>query len=170
VAVAVLVLLVAGTIGLYAWALTHWFVGVQATGPAEDVAIFRGLNVSIVGFDFYKVDHDTGLAVADLTPAARTRVRGGITAQSGTDADRILAALRDRRLPICPPVGGATDSAATTSSSATPGSGVRAGSTTRSATRTPATTSAPVTGGTTPTTSAQTTQSSEPGVDCREVK
>ncbi|HEV7210124.1 MAG TPA: PP2C family serine/threonine-protein phosphatase [Blastococcus sp.] len=174
VAVGVLVVLVAGTIGLYAWALTHWFVSVQATGPAEDVAVFRGLNVSIVGFDFYKVDHDTGLAVADLTPAARTRVRGGINAQSSADADRILEALRDQRLPICPPVGGATGTAATTSpaattgSTATPGSGAPAGSATPPATRTPATTSAPVT--TTPTTSAQATQSSEPGVDCREVK
>ncbi|MGZ4548719.1 MAG: protein phosphatase 2C domain-containing protein [Blastococcus sp.] len=176
VAVAVLVVLVAGTIGMYAWALTHWFVSVQPAGQAEDVAIFRGLDVSIVGFDFYKVDHDTGLAVADLTPAARTRVRGGITAQSRTDADRILMALRDQRLPICPPIGGSVSSSATpaspapTSSSAPAGPASPAGSTKPSATGAPATKSAPATGGATPTTSAQTTQSSEPGVDCREVK
>ena len=80
VAVAVLVVLVAGAVGTYIWALGHWFVGVDGTGDGEQVAVFRGLDVSIVGFDFFELDEDTGLAVADLTPAARSRVRGGITA------------------------------------------------------------------------------------------
>ena len=100
-AVAVLVVLVAGAVGTYIWALGHWFVGVDGTGDDEQVAVFRGLDVSIVGFDFFELDEDTGLAVADLTPAARSRVRGGITANDAQDADRILAALRDQRLPLC---------------------------------------------------------------------
>src|SRR5688500_18431460 len=63
VAVVVLVVLVAGAIGTYAWALQHWFVGVAGTGSAEHVAVFRGLDVSIVGFDLYEVEDDTDLAV-----------------------------------------------------------------------------------------------------------
>jgi protein phosphatase len=169
VAVAVLVLLVAGAIGTYVWALGHWFVGVSSTATTENVAVFRGLNVSIVGFDLYKMDDDTGLAVTDLTPAARTRVRGGITAQDRTDADRILAALRDQRLPVCPvpanmPTG--VPGAATTTAPRPSSAGITAGPTTGA----PARTTAPVPGTTSPRTSAPTTQSLQPGVDCREVK
>src|SRR3954454_9789327 len=53
VAVAALVVLVAGSVATYAWALGHWFVGVDSSGPAEEVAVFRGLNVSVIGFDLY---------------------------------------------------------------------------------------------------------------------
>jgi protein phosphatase len=159
VAVAVLVLLVAGAVGTYIWALGHWFVGVDGTGDAEQVAVFRGLNVSVVGFDFFEVDDETALAVSDLTPAARSRVRGGITAEGAQDADRILAALRDQRLPLCrtastPP---STGTSVATSSPALPSDPAA-----------PATsTAAPIPGDTTATTSARTTASSEPGVDCR---
>ena len=118
-AVAVLVVLVAGAVGTYIWALGHWFVGVDGSGDAEQVAVFRGLNVSVVGFDFYELDDDTGLAVADLTPAARSRVRGGITANDAQDADRILAALRDQRLPLCRTTP-TTPSAGTGAASSTP--------------------------------------------------
>src|SRR3712207_7541139 len=51
--------------------------------------------------DFYELDRSTDLAVSDLTPAARTRVRGSITADDSGHADRILASLRDQRLPVC---------------------------------------------------------------------
>jgi PPM family protein phosphatase len=101
VAVIALVVLVAGAVGTYVWALGHRFVGVDGAGSTEEVAIFRGLNVSVLGFEFYEVDEDTGLPLADLTPAARNRVRGGITADDAEDAARILAALREQRLPVC---------------------------------------------------------------------
>jgi PPM family protein phosphatase len=169
VAVALLVVVVAGAIGTYSWALGHWFVGVDGTAEDEHVAVFKGLHVSIVGFDFYRVDRDTGLAVADLTSAARTRVRDGITADDGADADRILAALRDQRLPVCPTAdqgtpGSGSTTAASTSRAPTPASGSPAA---------PSTSPPPVASATSsdvPSTSARTTQSSEPGVDCREVK
>jgi len=169
VAVALLVVLVAGAIGIYSWALEHWFVGVHGNGTTENVAVFRGLNVSIVGFDLYKVDDDnTGLTVSDLTPAARTRVRGGITADDRTDANRILAALRDQRLPVCP-VPGALPSAGTVGSSTSPALPTP-GTTARPTTGVPARTTVPARTRTTPRTSAPTTDSLVPGVDCREVK
>jgi protein phosphatase len=163
VAVAVLVVIVAGAVGTYVWALGHWFVGVDGNGNAEEVAVYRGLNVSVVGFDLFEVDQDTGLAVTDLTPLARTRVRGGITADSSSDAYRILDALRDSRLPLCPSDATGTPSA---SSSAAPSAPV-APSGTAAAPRTsraptPAGASSPA------STSGRTTPSSEPGVDCRE--
>jgi protein phosphatase len=151
VAVAVLVVLVAGAVGTYIWALGHWFVGVDGSGDAEHVAVFRGLNVSVVGFDLFELDRDTGMPVADLTSAARSRARGGITAADAADADRILAALRGQRLPLCPAPPSATP-ATTTPALPTAGAPL---------TTAPATTAAP-------TTSAPTTDSSsEPGVTCR---
>jgi protein phosphatase len=169
VAVTALVVLVAGAVGTYVWALGHWFVGVDTAGAADEVAVFRGLNVSIVGFDLYRVDRDTGMPLADLTPAARSRVNGGITADDRSDADRILSALRGQRLPVCP---SATATATPTPAPApappvspapvpppvpaeqTPGA--------------PLTTEPGPDGLPSPTTSARTTASSEPGVDCRE--
>ena len=158
VAVAVLVVLVAGAVGTYIWALGHWFVSVDGSGDDEQVAIFRGLDVSVVGFDFYEIDEDTGLAVADLTPAARSRVRDGITADDAQDADRILDALREQRLPVCPTKSSVPPSGA---SGATTSPSLPAG--------TPAATESPAPVGTSAsTTSARTTSSSpEPEVNCR---
>jgi serine/threonine protein phosphatase PrpC len=156
VAVAALVVVVAGAVGTYVWALGHWFVGVDGSGTAAQVAVFRGLDVSIVGFDFFELDRNTGMALTDLTPAARSRVRGGITANSADDADRILAALRDQRLRPCPTTG---------STQPSPSSSVAAPATTSAP---QPTVPAPSDATPSPTTPARTTASSEPGVDCRE--
>ena len=156
VAVAALVVLVAGAVGTYVWALGHWFVGVDTGGANDEVAVFRGLNVSIVGFDLYRVDQDTGLPLTDLTPAARSRVNGGITADDRSDADRILSALRDQRLPVCPSASTATPTPIPFPAPAeqTPGA--------------PLTTEPGPDGFPSQTTSARTTASPEPGTDCRE--
>jgi serine/threonine protein phosphatase PrpC len=156
VAVAALVVVVAGAVGTYVWALGHWFVGVYGSGTAAQVAVFRGLDVSIVGFDFFELDRNTGMALTDLTPAARSRVRGGITANSADDADRILAALRDQRLRPCPTTG---------STQPSPSSSAAAPATTSAP---QPTVPAPSDATPSPTTPARTTASSEPGVDCRE--
>jgi PPM family protein phosphatase len=156
VAVAALVVVVAGAVGTYVWALGHWFVGVDGGGTAAQVAVFRGLDVSIVGFDFFELDRATGMALTDLTPAARSRVRGGITANSADDADRILAALRDQRLRPCPTTGSTPPS---------PSSSAAAPATTSAP---QPTVPAPSDATASPTTPARTTASSEPGVDCRE--
>ncbi|UOY00534.1 PP2C family protein-serine/threonine phosphatase [Blastococcus sp. PRF04-17] len=162
VAVIALLVLVAGAVGSYFWALQHWFVGVDGSGETEHVAVFRGLNVSIVGFEFFEVDEDTGLPVADLEPQARNRVRGGITADDSADADRIIAALREQRLPECP----TEDDAATTSAPSSPTAGTTgSGPAPGGAATEPSAPAAATT--TAPTTSARTSESPEPGTDCR---
>ena len=88
-------------IGTYAWALQHWFVGVEGSGQDEHVAVFRGLHTSPFGVDLYRADSSTDLAVSDLTPDYRSRVRDGIEATDADDAARILATLRAHRLPPC---------------------------------------------------------------------
>jgi protein phosphatase len=157
VAVVGLAVLVAGAIGTYSWALGHWFVSVDGTGEDEQVAIFRGLDVSVVSFDLYELEEDTGMPLSDLTQAARNRVRNGITADDASDADRILDRLRDQRLPLCR----TTPSTPSPSASATPAPPTDA---VAPATEPPA----PDGSSPSPTTSTRTTPSPEPGVDCRE--
>jgi protein phosphatase len=166
VAVAALVVLVAGAVGTYVWALGHWFVGVDPTGGTEQVAVFRGLEVSVVGFDLFELDEATGLEVADLNPVARNRVRGGIRADDAAHADRILDMLRDERLPVCRPEEPSTDG--TPSPSPTPTSAPAPTTSPAASGTAPPTPSAGTSTSTSaPSTSARTT-TSEPGVDCRE--
>ncbi len=174
-----LAVLVAGAIGTYVWALQHWFVGVDEQEGHQQVAVFRGLDVSLLGLDLYRVDQDAGLPVTDLTPAARNRVQGGITADDAGDADRIVAALRDQRLPACRT---AEDEAAESSAPAEPSAGTPVppgdGAAPTDAGAVPPTPAPdPAVPGAEPTapqsspdagTSAATTPSSRPGVDCRE--
>jgi protein phosphatase len=167
VAVALLAVLVAGSVLTYNWALGHWFVGVEAGGNDGQVAVFRGLDVSVLGFDLFELDQSTDLAVTDLTAAARSRVRGGITADDEQDAERILDALREQRLPVCDPAprNGAEPSA---TASASPAPLDPAAPIDPAAPSDPALTTAPESTSPAPATSARTPTSSEPGVDCRE--
>jgi PPM family protein phosphatase len=160
VAVIGLAVLVAGAVGTYSWALGHWFVSVDGAGEQAQVAVFRGLNVSVLGFDLYELEEDTGLPLSDLTQAARNRVRHGVTADDASDADRILEALRDQRLPLCPssPRPAAPSASETPAPPAPPTDGAVP------------TTEPPAPDGSSPSpsTSTRTTTSPEPGVDCRE--
>jgi protein phosphatase len=194
VAVAVLVLLVAGGIATYSWALGHWFVGVHDNGQTEEVAVFRGLDASVLGLDLYEFDHDAGLAVKELTPNARTRVRGGIAATNAADADRILDNLRGSRLPLCrTEQAESTDGRSSTASSSAAATGSAASATTRrsgatstasaggSETAASATTTRPTkptgsvtrpsgTAITSASTATRSTAPQVPGEDCREAK
>ncbi|WP_138735554.1 PP2C family protein-serine/threonine phosphatase, partial [Modestobacter excelsi] len=101
VSLTALVVLAAAAIGGYLFVMGHWFVGVAETADGNEVAVFQGLDASIVGVDLFRLDEATGLATTDLTQAARSRVTGGITASDRDDAQRILTNLRDQRLPLC---------------------------------------------------------------------
>jgi protein phosphatase len=155
------------------WALGHWFVGVDGTGTASRVAVFRGLPSSVAGLDLYRKDHTTDLAVQDLTPAARARVRNGITAHSAADTERILGALRDQRLPVCPAPGEATATAAPTTPEG-PAEGAstspaRPSTTPRSRTASTSAVAGVLTS-TVPSSALTTSAPIRPGVDCREAK
>jgi protein phosphatase len=183
----VLVVLVAVGIGGYIWALGHWYVGVDGTGEDQHVAVYRGLPASFAGVDLSHVDRSTDLAVGDLVPAARSRVRKGITADGSTDAARILTALRDQRLPVCPSSSDGGSPSSTSPPPTSPSGDAPAGSAPSSAA--PATEASPTGAGPTdalttdtPPTDTQPTDTSptdlgttastsmKPGVDCREAK
>jgi protein phosphatase len=163
IALATVVVLGAAAIGGYLFVMGHWFVGVAETSDGDEVAVFQGLDASIVGVDLFRLDQATGLATTDLTQAARSRVTGGINASDRADAQRILSNLRDQQLPVC-----RTTSTAASTSSASPSSDTTAPPVDPAATAPPVPTPSP-----TPTTAPSTTAGSgsgtgEPGVDCRE--
>src|SRR4051794_25047603 len=169
IAVGLVVVLVGAGIGTYAWALQHWFVAIDGNGDDAHVAVFRGLHTSPFGLDLYRLDEATDLVLSDLTPAARSRVRAGINADTADDAVRILAALREQRLPVCRSTTGTT----------TPSPAASSPAASSPATSSPATealpsgsvpTGAPAPLTTTSSTATRTTMSAEPGVDCREEK
>jgi serine/threonine protein phosphatase PrpC len=165
IAVGLVVVLIGGGIGTYAWALQHWFVGVDGTGQDAHVAVFRGLHTSPFGVDLFKLDQSTDLAVGDLYPDYRSRVRDGIEADDADDADRILATLRDHRLPACRTTNGKTEATPTTG--AGPSGPLPSGTLpTDDGTSVSGIPLPPTTSDTASTTTR--TSSAEPGVNCRE--
>jgi serine/threonine protein phosphatase PrpC len=165
VALATVTVLGAAAVGGYMFVMGHWFVGVTETADGDEVAVFQGLDASIVGVDLFRMDQATGLATTDLTQAARSRVAGGIDASDRDDAERILSNLRDQRLPPCRAASSTAASTSSTPADATPAPP-------SSPPADPAATVPPViTPTTTPspaTTSTGQSRSGEPGVDCRE--
>jgi serine/threonine protein phosphatase PrpC len=167
VSLTALVVLAAAAVGGYLFVMGHWFVGVAETADGNEVAVFQGLDASIVGVDLFRLDEATGLATTDLTQAARSRVTGGITASDRDDAQRILTNLRDQRLPLCR----TTPSTASSTSSAPAPAPIEptppVDPAVSAAPPTPAPTPSPATT-TSSATSTGPSRSGTPGVDCRE--
>ena len=166
----------AGVFALWRVSQSQWYVGADG----EQVAIFRGMDLSIAGLTLSDVQSRSDLRVMDLTPVHQTLVRDGITASDEAEADRILTDLRDELLEPCPtpgdpsassePTGStAPESASSSSPSDNPGTFPAPEPTASTAATVP---------NTTPRTTARTTERSasssqpptpEPGVECREV-
>jgi protein phosphatase len=143
----------------------------------QEVAVYQGVNTSVVGMDLYRLHEATGLRVEDLTPAARNRVRDGITAADPADAASILSRLRDQQLPLCSALqAAASSSAAGAAASSTATDGTATDSTAAGeaagaggAAPSPAAPGDPALPTTaTPTTPAAPMRTFQPGVDCRE--
>ncbi len=94
-----LALAVLASVGTYEWTQQQYFVG----DDGDEVAVFRGVDTQFGPLKFFSVQQHTDLRVADLTQAARTQLRVGITASSQTDANEIVGRLRQQLLPVCAP-------------------------------------------------------------------
>ncbi|SEP12881.1 PP2C family protein-serine/threonine phosphatase [Trujillonella endophytica] len=94
-----LVVLAGAAVGAYAWVLDHWFVGVDE--GTETVAVYRGINASILGFDLYREESDSGIAVADLSQDLRGKVTDGIEVDDEQAAEERVDMLREQSLPVC---------------------------------------------------------------------
>jgi PPM family protein phosphatase len=154
-----LLLVAALAVGAYLWVLSNWFVGVEDTSAGERVTVFRGIDTALLGVDLNRAADVTDLTVDDLTQADASKVRRGIEATDGDHADRIVAMLRDSRLPVCPDEEASGRSLSTSPSPTQPAPN---GEATPSAGAEPSESAEPTT--------AQRSKTPEPGVDCREAQ
>jgi protein phosphatase len=95
----ILALIFAALGGTYAWAQTQYYVG----KAGNEVAIYQGVNASFGPIKFSEVYRNTDLRMTQLNPAWRSQVESGITANSKSDAIRIVARLHHETTPPCPP-------------------------------------------------------------------
>jgi protein phosphatase len=116
----IVVVLAAGALGTWLWTQTQYFVG-RSSGY---VAVFQGVNTAIGPVHFYSVVERSAVRVDDLTPAARTQVVDGITADSRSDADEIIARLQDASLlPVCSSSSASSSSGGSSTGSTGPSTG-----------------------------------------------
>ncbi|MCR2794214.1 protein phosphatase 2C domain-containing protein [Microbacterium sp. zg.Y625] len=89
--VGVLLALAAGLFGAYSWTQTRYFVGADA----DTVVVYRGIQQNIGPISLSTPYADTGIDLDDLPAFVRDSVEQTISAGSLTDAQRIVAQLRE---------------------------------------------------------------------------
>jgi protein phosphatase len=100
VIMAVLAVLVTGTVLSSAWVNQQYYVG----AADEQVVIFNGVPGSLLGLPLQEVAEHLGFPLADLPETVRGQVREGIIASPGLESARVVAnRLREKRLPQCAP-------------------------------------------------------------------
>jgi serine/threonine protein phosphatase PrpC len=157
------------------WLNTQYYVGATAEGQ---VAIFRGLNGSVLGFKLSSKVEDscppgstgcTPITLQDLQEAGRKTITAGIRSDNGLDGARAAVRLlrTEHMLPLC------KDTSTTSSTTPTPTTTTGTPSSSTSGSTTSTTTSTPPANGSqnpeTGTTEPSLTPSQQKlGVDCRE--
>lgn len=86
------------------WVSTQWYVSVNGSAGTGTVAIYNGVEGSLLGIDLSSMNADTGLIVGALPLFDQELVSKGIPASSETDAQRIIIELRDRAASCAGPV------------------------------------------------------------------
>jgi protein phosphatase len=122
--VAIVVVLAAVIGGATLWVRHQYYVA----DHGGVVAIFRGVNGSLLGWHFssFKEDSCHGksgcrpVKVTDLQPAAQSQVQAGIRATSLGDARDVLHRLENQMLPVCPETTGPSGAASTSSRTGPP--------------------------------------------------
>ncbi|MFL6161848.1 MAG: PP2C family protein-serine/threonine phosphatase [Jatrophihabitantaceae bacterium] len=107
IALAVLIVLLAGTVSGYAWTQTQYFVGKDG----NEVAVFRGVNAHFGPVSLNSVVENSDIKVSDLTQSASSQVSNGITANSRSEAEAILSRLSGQLKPLCASLPGPSSSA-----------------------------------------------------------
>ncbi|MET9226939.1 PP2C family serine/threonine-protein phosphatase [Lentzea sp. NPDC003310] len=168
-AIILVLLLLTGVVavGGKLWLNTQYYVGATEDGQ---VAIFRGLNGSVLGFKLSSKVEDscppgstgcTPITLKDLQEAGRKTITAGIRSDNGLDGARAAVRLlrTEHMLPLCKD----TSSTSSTTTTTTPPTTTSTPSTSTS-TSAPAN-GAPETGSTDP---SLTPSQQKPGVECRE--
>lgn len=91
-----LALIVAGVAIASAWLSTQWYVAVNGSAGTGTVAIYQGVQGTLVGYPLSTLTDDSGLQVGLLPYFDQELVSKGIPAADLTDAERIVAELTSR--------------------------------------------------------------------------
>ena len=91
VAVAVIAGIIAGN-----WLHSRWYVAVNGNPGTGTVAIYNGIQGSLLGVDLSTLSNDSGLTVGSLPFFDQELVSKGIPASDESDAERIVSELNDR--------------------------------------------------------------------------
>jgi protein phosphatase len=105
---AVLLGLAVATMIAFAWVNSQWYVAVNGNAGTGTIAIYQGVNGSLLGVPLSALRTDTDLQIGTLPYFDQENVSKGITAANATDAQRIVGALRQRAavcLTVPPPTG-----------------------------------------------------------------
>ena len=96
----VLGLLIASTVMAFLvannWLHSRWYVAINGSPGTGTIAIYNGIQGSMLGFNLSTVSVDSGLTVGSLPFFDQELVSKGIPASDETDAQRIVSELKDR--------------------------------------------------------------------------
>lgn len=96
IAVVVVIVLALATAIAANWVSSRWYVALNGSAGTGTVAIYNGVQGSLLGVDLSQVSADSGIGVGSLPLFDQELVSKGIPASSRADADRIVAELRAR--------------------------------------------------------------------------
>ena len=94
--VAVLVVAGAGIAIATTWLSNQWYVAVNGSAGTGTVAIYQGVEGSLLGYRLSSLATDSGLQVGTLPYFDQELVSKGIPAANETDAQRIISELQGR--------------------------------------------------------------------------
>ena len=78
------------------WLSTQWYVALNGSAGTGTVAVYRGIQGTLLGYSLSTLDSDSGLQVGQLPYFDQELVSKGIPAADEADADRIVTELEDR--------------------------------------------------------------------------
>ena len=78
------------------WLHSRWYVAINGSPGTGTIAIYNGIQGSMLGFNLSTVSADSGLTVGSLPFFDQELVSKGIPASDETDAQRIVSELKDR--------------------------------------------------------------------------
>lgn len=106
--VAVVVALVVGLSVAASWLSSQWYVAVNGSAGTGTVAVYQGVEGSLLGYRLSSISTDTGLLVGTLPYFDQELVSKGIPAADEADAQRIVSELLGRAAAcqnVFPPAG-----------------------------------------------------------------
>lgn len=93
----VIALLIAGSlVVIRGWVLSQWYIAINGSPGTGTVAIYNGLPGSLLGLPLQNLEVDSSIVVGSLPLFDQELVSKGIPAESGSDAERIIAELATR--------------------------------------------------------------------------